>query len=81
MLINIINREDVVVNLNPMKFLIITAIGVLLSYPIARAEVSAETMKSISLPDKGWNVIFRLYGPLEPFYDKTWRPGDPELVN
>jgi hypothetical protein len=29
---------------------------------------------------KGWNVIFRLYGPLEPFYDKTWRPGDPELV-
>lgn len=33
-----------------------------------------------SVPGKGWNVILRLYGPLQPFYDKTWRPGDPELV-
>ena len=33
-----------------------------------------------TVPGKGWNVIFRLYGPLDPFYDKTWRPGDPELV-
>ncbi len=33
-----------------------------------------------TVPGKGWNVILRLYGPLEPFYDKTWRPGDPELV-
>ena len=33
-----------------------------------------------TVPGKGWNVIFRLYGPLEPFYDKTWRPGNPELV-
>jgi hypothetical protein len=31
-------------------------------------------------PSKGWNTIFRLYGPLEPFYNKTWKPGDPELV-
>jgi hypothetical protein len=23
---------------------------------------------------KGWFVILRLYGPLEPFFDKTWRP-------
>jgi len=30
---------------------------------------------------KGWNTIFRLYGPLQPFYDKTWKPGDPELVD
>ena len=33
-----------------------------------------------TVPGKGWNVIFRLYGPLQPYYDKTWRPGDPELV-
>ncbi len=33
-----------------------------------------------TVPGKGWNTIFRLYGPLESFYDKTWRPGDPELV-
>ncbi len=30
---------------------------------------------------KGWNTILRLYGPLDAFYDKTWKPGDPELVN
>jgi len=34
-----------------------------------------------TVPGKGWNVIFRLYGPLKPFYDKTWKPSDPELVN
>ena len=33
-----------------------------------------------TVPGKGWNSIFRLYGPLEPFYDQTWIPGDPELV-
>ena len=33
-----------------------------------------------TVPGKGWNTIFRLYGPLESFYDKTWIPGDPELV-
>ena len=31
-------------------------------------------------PTKGWHTIFRLYGPLDGFYDKTWIPGDPELV-
>ena len=31
-------------------------------------------------PSKGWNTILRLYGPLESFYDKTWKPGDPEEV-
>jgi hypothetical protein len=30
---------------------------------------------------KGWNVILRLYGPLESFYDKTWKPSDPEPVD
>jgi len=34
-----------------------------------------------TVPGKGWNTIFRLYGPLESFYDQTWKPGDPELVN
>lgn len=33
-----------------------------------------------TVPGKGWNTIFRLYGPLESFYDKTWIPGDPELI-
>jgi len=33
-----------------------------------------------TVPGKGWNTIFRLYGPLQSFYDKTWKPGDPEIV-
>ncbi|MCX5494481.1 DUF1254 domain-containing protein [Kaistia dalseonensis] len=31
-------------------------------------------------PGKGWNVLLRLYGPLEPWFDKSWKPGDIELV-
>jgi hypothetical protein len=31
-------------------------------------------------PGKGWNIIFRLYGPEQPFFDKTWRPGEIEEV-
>ncbi len=25
---------------------------------------------------KGWFALFRFYGPLEPFFDKSWTPGD-----
>jgi hypothetical protein len=31
-------------------------------------------------PTKGWFTILRLYSPLQPFFDKTWRPGEIELV-
>lgn len=31
-------------------------------------------------PGKGWNTILRLYGPLEPWYDKSWRPGEFEVM-
>lgn len=30
---------------------------------------------------KGFFVLLRLYGPLEPWFDKTWRPGDFELMD
>jgi len=33
-----------------------------------------------TLPNKSWFVILRMYGPLEPWINKTWRPGDIELV-
>jgi hypothetical protein len=33
-----------------------------------------------TLPDKGWFVILRLYSPLEPFFDKSWKPSDIEKV-
>jgi len=31
-------------------------------------------------PGKGWFVYLRLYGPEQPYFDKTWIPGDPEPV-
>ena len=34
-----------------------------------------------TLPGKSWSVLVRLYGPLEPWFDKSWRPGDFELVD
>jgi hypothetical protein len=33
-----------------------------------------------TVPDEGWNVLLRLYGPLQPWFDKTWKPGAFELV-
>jgi hypothetical protein len=33
-----------------------------------------------TMPGKGYSVIFRLYSPLKPWFDKTWRPGEIELV-
>lgn len=31
-----------------------------------------------TLPGKSWFTMFRLYGPLEPWFDKTWRLPDIE---
>ena len=33
-----------------------------------------------TVPGKGWNTLLRLYGPLQPWFDKTWRPGEIELI-
>jgi pimeloyl-ACP methyl ester carboxylesterase len=33
-----------------------------------------------TIPGKGWNMLFRLYGPLDPWFDKTWKLSEIELV-
>lgn len=33
-----------------------------------------------TVPGKGWNTVLRIYGPLEPWFDKSWRPGEIERV-
>lgn len=33
-----------------------------------------------TVPGKGWFAMLRLYGPLEPWFDKSWRPGEIELI-
>jgi hypothetical protein len=33
-----------------------------------------------TLPGKSFNLLYRMYGPLEPWFDKSWKLGDFELV-
>ena len=33
-----------------------------------------------TVPGDGWNVVLRMYGALEPWFDQRWRPGEIELV-
>jgi hypothetical protein len=46
-----------------------------------KAPAGQETNWVQTMPGKGWNTLLRLYGPLEPWFNKTWKPGDFELVN
>jgi hypothetical protein len=34
-----------------------------------------------TVPGKGWNVLLRLYGPGQSWFDKTWKPGEFESVS
>ena len=34
-----------------------------------------------TLPGKSWFAILRMYGPLEPWINQSWRPGEFNLVN
>jgi hypothetical protein len=33
-----------------------------------------------TIPGKSWWLALRMYGPLQPWIDQTWRPGEIELV-
>ena len=33
-----------------------------------------------TIPDKGWSIILRLYGPQQSWFDKTWKPGEIEEI-
>ena len=44
-----------------------------------KAPAGKETNWVQTTPGKYWNTILRLYGPLEPWFAKTWRPGEIEL--
>jgi len=32
-------------------------------------------------PSKGWNMLWRIYGPTQVWYDRGWRPSEIELVD
>ncbi len=53
------------------------------SYDVYFGPEAPEGMESNwiqTVPGNGWNTLLRLYGPLEPWFEKTWRPGEIELV-
>ena len=29
-----------------------------------------------TIPGEGWEILLRLNGPLEPYFDRAWRPDD-----
>jgi len=33
-----------------------------------------------TVPGKGWFTLFRLYGPLQPWFDRSWTPDDIEAT-
>jgi hypothetical protein len=47
--------------------------------PKAPAGKEANWLQTV--PGKGWFCLLRLYSPTEAWYDKTWRPGEIELVD
>lgn len=49
-------------------------------YFSAEAPAGHESNWIQTVPGKGWYVLLRLYGPLEPWFDKTWKPGEFELL-
>jgi hypothetical protein len=65
---------------NKRDKLIVNADGSVDLYFAATAPAGKEANWIATVPGKGWFAIFRLYGPLDPWFDKTWRPGEIELV-
>lgn len=47
------------------------------SGPKAPADDAADWVQT--MPGKGYKAILPLYGPLEPWFNQTWQPGDLEL--
>ena len=45
------------------------------------APVGHESNWIQTVPGKGWSAILRLYGPLQPWFDKSWKPGEIERVS
>jgi hypothetical protein len=46
--------------------------------PTAPAGKEANWIQTV--PGKAWFTLFRVYGPLQPWFDKTWQLNDFELV-
>ncbi|NDR58747.1 hypothetical protein [Aliiruegeria sabulilitoris] len=52
--------------------------AVLMTPPVAPAGKVANGVQTV--PEMGWHMLFRLYGPEQGWFDRTWRSGEIELV-
>ncbi|WP_083631276.1 DUF1254 domain-containing protein [Labilibacter marinus] len=53
------------------------------SFDVYLAPAAPEGMENNwlqTIPDKSFSVILRVYGPLKPWIEKTWMPGEVELI-
>jgi hypothetical protein len=62
------------------KGLLVNADGSVDVYYGPKAPAGEENNWVQIIPGKGWNTIPRLYGSLEPWFDKSWRPGEIDRV-
>lgn len=46
----------------------------------ARGRPTATSDSTETLPDKGFFVILRMYGPTRAFFGQSWKPGDLERL-
>ena len=62
------------------KSLQVNADGSVDVYFGTKAPAGKESNWVQTIPGKAWFTILRLYGPLEPWFNKTWRPDDIRRV-
>jgi hypothetical protein len=48
---------------------------------VEKAPAGMENNWIQTIPGKGWNILLRLYGPLQPWFDKSWRPSEIEPLD
>jgi hypothetical protein len=60
------------------KGLLVNADGSVDVYFGPKAPAGKENNWVQTIPGKGWSTLRRLYSPLEPWFNKTWRPGEIE---
>ena len=63
-----------------LSILAATAILVTTALAAGAAPAGKESNWIQTIPGKAFWLLFRLYGPLEPWFDKTWRPGKIKVV-
>jgi hypothetical protein len=64
-----------------MKGLLVNKDGSVDLYFGPKAPKGKESNWVQTVPNQTWNMLLRLYGPLKPWFDKTWRPGEIEPLD